>query len=39
MICATRQEPNYRLSPVGVDPDEIEGDVANALRASHLKAQ
>lgn len=29
----------YGLSPVGVDPDEIEGDVANALRSSHHKAQ
>lgn len=29
----------YGLSPVGIDPDEIEGDVANALRASHHKAQ
>lgn len=29
----------YGLSPVEVDPDEIEGDVANALSASHLKAQ
>ncbi|HAJ36678.1 MAG TPA: hypothetical protein DCL15_13405 [Chloroflexi bacterium] len=29
----------YGLSPTGVDPDEIEGDIANALSASHLKAQ
>ena len=25
----------YGLSPVGVDPEEIEGDYANALRASN----
>ena len=29
----------YGLSPVGVDSEEIEGDVANALRVGDLEAQ